>query len=391
MKIKYIFCISTGRSGSNYLSNLFKQAENTVSVHEAVPLMNSRAMQRFNQGDETELRALMPFKMAAILRKNKFGKKVYCETNHSYIQGWGNLVPDVFIPRNKIGIVNLSRDPEKVACSMLKLHDVPGASEWSRTWYLDPHARRNLTRPPKDADALSLCRWYVEEIRSRAEDYRKKFSGITYFDCSLKELNDPCVVHEMFRSFGLNEKSCLLKNIGRTVNQRSDWQVASIEDLTAPPQYPSPDLLSSVEKDYLNARMISYLTRTHAKEIDRIKPYIDQEGYVAFYWITGLVFKLEPELEKKFHYSLKFTETEWVLIGELFHSINPHGSLPWSFSRRSASGVHYIYDFNAFSRLMFLGNLLRSKLLDLHGSKLAPHSPVSSAMSNQDQKLGGNP
>ena len=130
--------------------------------------MNGEPMQRFNQGDEAPLRDLMPAKWNAI-RRARGRRRTYCETNHSFVKGWGWLVPDEWAPQEQIGVIILRRDPEKVATSLLRLHDVPGASSFSRTWYLAPGSKRNRSEPPAGGDPYDLCAWYVRETYLRAE------------------------------------------------------------------------------------------------------------------------------------------------------------------------------------------------------------------------------
>jgi hypothetical protein len=43
---------------------------NAVSIHEGFPIMNGYAMQKFNEGDALELRALMPMKMKEIQKRH---------------------------------------------------------------------------------------------------------------------------------------------------------------------------------------------------------------------------------------------------------------------------------------------------------------------------------
>jgi hypothetical protein len=140
MALKYIFSINSGRSGSDYLTELLSKASNTTSVHEGFPIMNGMPMQKFNEGDASELHKLMPLKMKQIRRQIKNGAKIYCETNHSYIKGWGYIIPDQYIPQEEIAVVILRRDIDQVTYSLLRAHDIPGMSESSRTWYLTPNA-----------------------------------------------------------------------------------------------------------------------------------------------------------------------------------------------------------------------------------------------------------
>jgi hypothetical protein len=48
-----------------------------------------------------------------------------------------------------------------------------------------------------------LCKWYVEEVSRRAEEYKRRFPKITYVECDLEQLNDYDFVVQMFEAFGL--------------------------------------------------------------------------------------------------------------------------------------------------------------------------------------------
>ena len=112
--LQYIFSINAGRSGSDYLTELLSLADNTISIYEGFPLMNGAPMRQFNNGDPSALDALMPIKLKEIQKSRKHQKTIYSETNHSFIKGWGYLIPDEYIPQEDIGIVILRREPEKI-------------------------------------------------------------------------------------------------------------------------------------------------------------------------------------------------------------------------------------------------------------------------------------
>lgn len=346
MRIRYIFSINAGRSGSDYLTELLSKATNAVSIHEGFPIMNGTAMQKFNKGDDSELRVLMPLKMKEIHKKTKDGRRIYCETNHSYIKGWGYLVPDEYIPQEEIGVIILRRDLYKTAYSLLRIHNVPGASEWNRTWYLTPNAPRNLSRPLDDAGPYDLCKWYVEEINMRAEDYKRRFPKITYFECDLKQLNDYGYVVQLFKTFGLKPSSRLKEVCSGALNMRIEWPKLPLEELTATPSYPSADDLSPEERDALIGEMIPYLHANKAEAIAMMEAdYMLMGGSLALQAVS-IVAHAEKELEDKFKYALKYTETEHVLIWEFLRSVDPRDSIFVCANRSSAPGISYTYNFN---------------------------------------------
>jgi hypothetical protein len=340
MPIRHVFCINTGRSGSDYLTGLFARARKAVSVHEGSPILNGRPMRQFNDGDERALRALLPAKLRAIRKHAKPGH-VYCETNHSFIKGWGYLLPEA-IPQDELGVVVLRRDPAKVAYSLLRLHDIPGQTEWGRTWYLSPGAKRNLNPPPASPTPYELCRWYVREVELRAEDYRRRFPGVTYFDCDLEELNDPATVRRMFAAFGLEPGPDLDRVIGKPLNTRSEWPKLSLEELTTPPVCPSADSLAAAERDRLIAEMVAYLNRTRGAEL----PADERMAGTRLLSATRLVAEAERELEREFGRALMFTDTEMILIHELLRSRHPRDVAFLIHRRNPPPGVSYSFEYN---------------------------------------------
>jgi hypothetical protein len=348
--IKYLFSINAGRSGSDYLTELLSKATNSVTIHEGAPIMNGRPMQQFNEGDEAALRALMPAKMKAIQRQGKNGRKIYCETNHSYIKGWGYLLPDEHIPQEEIGVIILRRDTAKTAYSLLRVHDVPGASAWGRLWYLTPGAKRNLSQPPAGANPYELCCWYVEEVNRRGEEYQTRFPRIRYLNCTLEQLNDLGFVTRLFDTFGLIPSPELAEVVGKPLNIRHEWPALSLEELIAAPRYPSADSLPPAERSTLVAGMVAYLHQHKAAELSAMRPDIGMGGTMGFA-ATTVFSQAERALEDTFHYSLMFTDTEWLVIGELLRSVHPADIFFLGAERTGPPNLAYEFEFNEMPTL----------------------------------------
>ncbi|MCK0538742.1 hypothetical protein [Alcanivorax quisquiliarum] len=88
MSIKYVFCIGTGRNGTNYLKQILSSTEGCVAEHEPAPRCNREPMRRFLNDDPGAMKKLMPRKLAQIAT-SRAGAKVYVETNHAFIKGFG--------------------------------------------------------------------------------------------------------------------------------------------------------------------------------------------------------------------------------------------------------------------------------------------------------------
>lgn len=341
--IRYVFCINSGRSGSDYLTELFLHAENAVSLHEAGPVMNGEPMQRWNAGDAAPLQALMPAKLRAMKAARRGDDRVYCETNHAFIKGFGYLVPRA-LPQEQIAVIDLRRDVEQTVYSLLRVRDLPGASAWSRLWYLAPDAPHNLS-VPRERTRDGLCRWYLDEIRLRAAEFRERFPRITYLDCEVEQLNDLAFVQELFRRLGLVPAPSLRRAVGTPLNVRGEWPRLPLEQLLAPPCHPSADALPPRERDELLAAMIAHLKRTRGRELAAARPDLAMHGSILNDLIT-LVAEAEPELESRFGRALLFTDTEWVLIFELLYTVRPHDVYFVLARRRPGPGIRYDFDFN---------------------------------------------
>ena len=341
--IQYIFGMNAGRSGSHYLAGLLGTAEHVVSLHEPLPIMVGAPMQSFNEGDQAALEKLMPVKVQQIRQSASHGKKIYCETNPSYIKGWGSLLLDAYIPQEEIGVIILQRAVDETAYSLLRIHEVPGLSAWSRVWWLTPGARCNLSRPPAHANPYDLCRWYVEEVRLRAAAYQERFPRITYVTCDLMQLNDYQCVVQVFDTFGLRPTPQLEDVVGRRSNPRTEWPRTPLEDLLSLPPYPSADTLAAASRDALLGNMVAYLHKHKSQEISAMK--IGQYGTLQTA-AAGLIAGVEHELEEVFQYTLRFTEMERILIHELIYSFDKNDLTFLYATRLSHPSIAYEYNFN---------------------------------------------
>jgi len=344
MTIRYIFSINTGRAGSDYLTELLSKAENTVSFHEPMPVMMGQPMQQFNAGDESALRALMPLKLQEIQKSRSKGDKIYCETNHTFIKGWGYLIPEN-IAQEEIGVIILRRDIGKIIHSMLRVRDVPGLTNHANAWYPNPGAERNLSPLPPQAGPYKRCEWYIWEVFLRASDFQKRFPQITYWDCDLEQLNDYSFVERMFTQFGLIPTSELKQAVGKRLNVPLEWPKRSLKDLLADPGFQRADDLPPAERDHLLQEMIAYMRQHKADRITAWEPNPAKND--SFYdEAIQLVADSEPELERHFQVTLKFTDMEFTLALELLRLINPHDLASTVYIRTTEPAITYTLDLN---------------------------------------------
>lgn len=211
MDIKYIFCISTGRSGTAYLSKLLGTLRDVKSFHEQKPVLHAELMQQYMVGQKEPLKEQLSDKLNKILAASP---KLYIDTSHVFIKGFGWELPNHLVPE-QIAVVVLKRDRSKVVESTIRVDSGP-FDFLGRKWILVPY-KNALIDPPigvgyyrflryfrKALDSLGLVwvlkayyqglakglvEWYYEETYALAAHYKQEFPFIHYVDADLEDLN----------------------------------------------------------------------------------------------------------------------------------------------------------------------------------------------------------
>ncbi len=250
-KVRYIFCISTGRCGTDYLSKLLTTLDGCSSFHEQRPRLHKHVMQEYLQGNKKPIQKLMAQKIVKI-RSHK--KVLYADTTHVFIKSFGWEIPK-YIPQEQIGVVILKRDIDKVAESTHRTQSGP-FNELGRDWIIYPNGN-HITRPPLSVlkynlfrnilkalwrlnnnsgnkkypayfrrQSIKLIKWYYQETYALAEKYQKEFPKINYIDVSLDELNTFEGLERIVVAFGLQElysRKRLVSIIGKPVNLKGTF------------------------------------------------------------------------------------------------------------------------------------------------------------------------
>lgn len=249
-KIKYIFCISTGRCGTDYLSKLLATLEGCNSFHEQKPRLHKAEMREYLQGNLESIQKLMPDKISKI---NSHSGALYSDTSHVFIKSFGWEIPK-YIPQEEIGIIILKRDIDKVAESTHRTQSGP-FNDLGRDWIIYPNGN-NILRPPLCVleykvsriilkalwkinkgsgykkyptyfrrQSLSLIKWYYNETYALAEKYQKDFPSINYIEVQLEELNTVEGFEKIVDTFNLQEyysRERLEIVIGKPVNLKME-------------------------------------------------------------------------------------------------------------------------------------------------------------------------
>ncbi|MBL87341.1 MAG: hypothetical protein CMO82_11860 [Winogradskyella sp.] len=208
----YVFVLTTGRSGSGTLSNIFKNSPQVNSFHEPYPILNNNFSLNERLQKSWIFFQYMFIKFPKILWTRLNGKTIYLETNHLFLKSFCYLALKTF--KSRIKIIHLVRPAHSVAKSMYDIGKIPGDSFGNR-WYLDPYDKsnyinfENIFQQINDQEAkkykdLYKCIWYWFETEERIKLFKNKYQGDVLM-LKTNQLNDiNLLVNNINSVFNLN-------------------------------------------------------------------------------------------------------------------------------------------------------------------------------------------
>ena len=183
MATAYVFTMTTGRSGTAYLTELLgRNLPDAQSHHEmlgwdrfGVDTPDLSHFTLFNsEGNVEKVQAFWRQKLHRVAATpNHF----YVETSHllmkaGLVENLAHLTKD-----GVVHLIALERDPFATICSFQnRLDFLRPENLWC--WYLDPKYPKNLFNPAAQFDLNGLCLWYIAEIRARAAYYARLSANI---------------------------------------------------------------------------------------------------------------------------------------------------------------------------------------------------------------------
>lgn len=178
-RTRFVFCATTGRSGTALLAHVLGDRPGCHAEHEPYPIMNGPAIEARNTGRPRLAERVYRTRKSVNIRRLATGARVYAETNHSFVRSfWESAWRDL---GSRMKVVHLRRDPVSVARSMTRLGAAPG-TENGNWWYLDhAWAGHRLARiTPELADGAPLAHpfyrslWYWYEVEARIREMHER-------------------------------------------------------------------------------------------------------------------------------------------------------------------------------------------------------------------------
>jgi hypothetical protein len=203
---RLIFTVTSGRSGTHFLTRLFHYLPGMDVFHEEMTHSYHTALRATQLDPSAGRRFLEDQKLPFIAAQHK---PIFVETSHLICKGFLEhfldlgLVPD---------LVLLSRARRKIAVSLYRLGTIPARNEKALQFYLTPDDPHVVTAPDwQQWSDYQLCYWYVMEIERRQRIYGERILSLggRVHACSLENLATRSGYCDMIRSLGLRGPSLL--------------------------------------------------------------------------------------------------------------------------------------------------------------------------------------
>ncbi|MDB5453053.1 MAG: uncharacterized protein JWO33_1631 [Caulobacteraceae bacterium] len=215
-----VFCVASGRSGTQSLAKIFEVAPGVHATHEGVPAFQD-VMRPALESPTLACDFLLTRKLPAIA---DVAEEVYLESSHVFAKGF---LP----PMLKLGLrpklIFLKRDPRKIALSLERIGATPLRTEGGRGHFISPADPSMLPVAPwDDFTDYQLCYWYaLETIRRQQVLYEMAVrSGCTCRYQRIEDLRTPADVWALMASLGLGAhrgpeaEAAMRVRVGRAFN-----------------------------------------------------------------------------------------------------------------------------------------------------------------------------
>jgi hypothetical protein len=218
---RLIFVISTGRSGTEYLTQVLGLFQSVHAEHEPEPSFTN-AFRTIAAAPHLARQFWLDHKLPAIARSPA---PIYAETSHLACKGFLESGIELGLRPTLVHLVRPYRD---TARSMLALDTIPTRTYKGVRFYLGPDDRVFLPVPRAVFERwhdYQLCYWYCLEIGERARVYAERFRplGVAVERVDLDDICAPAGIHELGARLNVGPLSKTgTRRLGVVVGQRTN-------------------------------------------------------------------------------------------------------------------------------------------------------------------------
>ncbi len=214
-----IFCVSTGRCGTMFTSEMFRSYTTFPSFHEPKPFCIGSLVDDVNNREEHEYshttKRILREKMAQI-NNDSDPDGNYFESSQMFIKSY---VGEVFKTFGKISAIYIERNPIDV---LLSYHLKCPWQESS--WFMESHWEKVLLKTEKKQSFLENILWEWYEIRERWNSLKHLFDKT--YELDFANLNNIPEWEKIFAHFEIDHRVLdNIPNLKKNAIQRDDSEV----------------------------------------------------------------------------------------------------------------------------------------------------------------------
>ncbi len=194
-----IFCVSSGRCGTLFVSEMFRKMTNIPSFHEPKPFCVGPMLEEVNNkewmnfSDETNN---VLYEKIDQIKRDSDSEGNYFESSQMFIKSYWT---DVLAAFGQISVIYIERNPIDVLLSYhLKC-------PWQQSmWFMESHWENVLLKTTEEQSFLENILWEWYEIKERWNEYKKLFDKT--YELDFKKLNDMGEWKKLFSHFGIEHR-----------------------------------------------------------------------------------------------------------------------------------------------------------------------------------------
>lgn len=223
---RLLFCINSGRSGSEYLAQLLGTARDVYAFHEPEPLMTGRYLRIVLERDPGESLSERSIKARAIRQRMTVlpPEAIYAETSHMFIKTFADVVMEAFADHD-VEVIVLRRYLPSVLMSFITMgyYSDRNPAAW-HAWMHTPGTGHCVFQPPPfdgTPDQYDLAIGYLLDIEARAQKFRERYPGCRVHEVRLEGLQTPDEIRSFFKRLRLEPTERTWELAGARINVRS--------------------------------------------------------------------------------------------------------------------------------------------------------------------------
>jgi hypothetical protein len=222
---RYLFCINSGRSGSQYLAELLATAKDVYALHEAIPDMSGPFLNMVRKKGLANTLSARSVKVQAIheILGELPRRTMYAETNHMFIKTFFDVIMEQ-LKEDVITVIVLRRYLPAVLKSFINMGYFSKRNKFWSSWMHMPGTCDSAFIPPslgRNPDQYDLAIGYLIDIEARAQRFIRQYPECEVHEVRLELLQNSPDVERLFEELHLQPTPETIDTVGRPVNERS--------------------------------------------------------------------------------------------------------------------------------------------------------------------------